>query len=138
MLTELLIAQWDNEVRRHNAVFGVVYGPSHWAIHDWDRIPAIYPFLRNEFPNWRRDKPDKYLARISTRHDIPLHNLSAAFHKCSGMTNERYYFRNDGHWNAAGHRLAARVTFNWLLTNPDLWRRNAQKPAGITPLSPCP
>jgi lysophospholipase L1-like esterase len=137
-LTESLIAQWDAEVRHNDSAFGVAYGPSHWAIHDWDEIPVTYPVLQDEFPKWRRDKPDTYLAGITARHNIPAHSLSGAFHECSGITGERYYFRNDGHWNASGHRLAARAIFGWLLANPDWWPGDAQQLAEITPPPVCP
>lgn len=50
---------------------------------------------------------------ICERHGIPLLSLVDDF-RSDGKSLEEYYYPQDGHWTAEGHRLAALVTVEWL------------------------
>jgi hypothetical protein len=58
------------------------------------------------------DKPTRRLADIASRHDIDFLSLVPLFRSEIGDSKTafaRYFLACDGHWTAAGHRLAARA-----------------------------
>jgi lysophospholipase L1-like esterase len=113
-LTEAIMEKWQSLARANGSELAVVYAPSHWAINDWERIPELFPVLKDEFAAWDSEKPDRYLEKITGASNIPFHSMTEAFFECSDRTGVRYYFTNDGHWNPDGHKVAARSVYGWL------------------------
>lgn len=56
----------------------------------------------------RDDDPVARLARIAERQDIPFVDLGPAFEDAWRDDGASFIRKGDGHWNAVGHRLAAR------------------------------
>ncbi len=136
-LTGAIASEWSTKAHNNGATLSIVYGPSHWAVHDWDEIPSTYPVLQQEFPQWVRNKPDIFLTKISGNLGIPFLSLTDTFRQCAEHTGNRYYFMNDGHWNADGHLLAAKSIYNWLISNADLWPDGHRQPVNRSTIPPC-
>ena len=56
---------------------------------------------------WSVDRPSEVLTSLCAKNDIPLLDPIARFR--SETKAERLYFKSDGHWNAAGHRVVADI-----------------------------
>jgi lysophospholipase L1-like esterase len=55
------------------------------------------------------DRPQQDLRRIADRLKIPLIDLLPAFRQWTADSSAALFLERDGHWNAMGHRVAART-----------------------------
>jgi hypothetical protein len=60
-------------------------------------------------PEIAPDKPQKTLLDIAERLDIPVIDLLAELRRRTAEHGESFYIEGDGHWNDAGHRVAAEI-----------------------------
>jgi lysophospholipase L1-like esterase len=67
--------------------------------------------------------PDRRLERFCQARGIPFLSLLPALRRASD-TEPHLYFHYDGHWTAAGHRVAAEAIAGFLRAHPDLRRRD--------------
>jgi hypothetical protein len=83
----------------------------------------VHPELGREWKNRYKveldyDQPDRILDEFATRNNVVLLKLMPAFrehHLKTGQYLHGFESDHDGHWNQAGHRLAAELTFQFLL-----------------------
>lgn len=70
-------------------------------------LERAYPALRRAGADLAR--PDSMIASIAARRGFDLVPLAPAFRARYAQSGERLHFPVNGHWNEAGHRLAAEV-----------------------------
>jgi hypothetical protein len=61
------------------------------------------------------DERNRQVIRLCHTYRISCLDLAPRFQERA--LGELLYFRIDGHWNAAGHRLAARTIYDYLVNN---------------------
>jgi hypothetical protein len=107
-LTERLILATRDEARRQGAQFTLVSIPSGAQVHDQARVRR---------PGWERweslrgfslEEPERRLAKLAEAEGIDFVPLLPAFRAEAERTGAPLHIRWSGHWNAAGHALAAR------------------------------
>src|SRR5574341_2155158 len=67
------------------------------------------------------DEANRRVLMLCEKYQIRCLDLTPRFME-RALTGEPLYFRIDGHWNAAGHRLAARTIYDYLINNQLLER----------------
>lgn len=113
-ITRALIHQLDREVAKRGGQLIVVGLPTKLQVHPdlWQQVLDQYPKMQTV--TWDLDKPDRLLADITAELEIPHLVLTAGFQSFAAAHSGYLYFEQDGHWNAAGHRLAAKLTADFL------------------------
>ena len=117
-LTGALVAQFRDLVENVQGVpFAVLIVPSRRAIHpeDWaatvEQVRRVLPALADADPT----APERRLAALLADQGIPALSLQAPLADWAAQhPGERLYYPGDGHFNAAGDRLAAAVLAEWL------------------------
>jgi len=61
------------------------------------------------------DEPTRHLLHLCEASRLRCLDLAPRFQE-QALAGEQPYFRIDGHWNAAGHRLAARTIYEYLVS----------------------
>ena len=114
-LTEALLARFAALADAEGARFAVVIIPDRRAVYrDYLAVTAsLFPESRAALdmiaPHTRYAE---YLASLG----VPVLNLQPPLaHHAANRPHEHLYFREDGHFNAAGHALAADLIAAWLL-----------------------
>jgi hypothetical protein len=74
------------------------------------------------------DRPQQWVVDFGQRNDIPVVNMVQDF-RDAATTVFPLYYDGDGHWRAAGHRVAAAAWFKALA--PLLRARDAEEAAGV-------
>jgi len=118
-ITEALLAQTQADAGAAGAAFHLVQLSSPIEV-----MPrAIASGLVSDPAEIDVDIPSVRVAQIAQRREMPMTNLVPGFRQVIGQSPaafENLYLGCDGHWNAAGHRLAAELVL------PDLASRIAQ------------
>jgi lysophospholipase L1-like esterase len=103
--------------RAHGARFAAILGVSKTQLE-----PAIYARTLIELGCDPRahdvDLPPSRLAAAAAARGVEVFDLLPAFR--SAVAREAVHFRYDGHWNAAGHRIAARALYDALVARGTL------------------
>lgn len=106
-LLERLVLQVRQEVEADGARFAVQLCTCSWQVHPehlaW--FYENYPALNDH--QWDWPKPNRRLVEFCRQHSIACLDLLPSFADHAQETGEDLHFRG-GHWNAAGHQLAAR------------------------------
>lgn len=63
---------------------------------------------------WDLEQPNRLAAGLFEHADVPFLDLLPAF-RAQAEAGELLHLRRDGHWTAAGERLAGEVTAGWLV-----------------------
>jgi hypothetical protein len=111
-VTESIIAALNNEVVASGAELIVVNVPSMMMIESYVNDADGY-FLGKDLcleAHLSRER----LSRILDNHDIPALDLTDLFYETSSREDLELYYSFDRHWNAAGHFLAAQLTYQML------------------------
>jgi hypothetical protein len=120
-LTEAIIARLRDEVEKRGAKLVVVMiaAPEQVYPAQWQRTMAAYPALSQL--SLDPDAPNRRLESFLTAQNIPHLDLLPIFRQASVRPDALpLYFRHDGHWTVAGHRLAAQSLHDFLLTEPNI------------------
>jgi lysophospholipase L1-like esterase len=110
-LTAALLMEIQAEARGMGAGFAVVLANSQEEIYagEWQRIEARYPRMQGK--DWSVEQPRREALRILVGAGIPTLDLVPVFLAADGA---RLHFPINGHWNEAGHRLAAETLAGFL------------------------
>ncbi len=95
-VTARLLTEMQTLSVQHGAQFFVVYVPTP---SEMSSQPASDPYVR---------AVREMIADVCRRANIPLIDLAPRFHE-ETMRGARLIFAHDGHWNSAGHQLAAEI-----------------------------
>jgi len=81
--------------------------PDYWA-----EILAAHPAMRNQ--SWDLDAPQQRIEAWCAAHAVPCVALAPLFRAAAARGSGALHYHHDGHWTAAGHRLAATVLKDFL------------------------
>jgi lysophospholipase L1-like esterase len=95
-VTARLLAEMNGISQQHGARFAVVYVPSK---SEMSSQPADDPYVR---------AVHRMITDVCQHAHIPLVDLVPRFHD-ETIRGTQLTFAHDGHWNSAGHRLAAEI-----------------------------
>lgn len=111
--TRRMLDRLAAEVREDGARLAVIVVAGREQVEPgvWDEILASYPAMRHRA--WDLDGPTRRLLRWCENRSVPCLDLTPAFRE-KRRQGIPLHFRHDGHWNAEGHALAARVTAPFL------------------------
>jgi len=110
--TERLVIETRDLAERNGAEFLLLVVPDAFQVEDAD-LAAI----KNRYPQLRFDltAPNRRLAGLGKAHGIPVLDLLDEFRNARRQGNHPLFHQfDDRHWNAAGHRVAARALRNYL------------------------
>jgi hypothetical protein len=104
-MTDLILANLAREVKARGARLVLVYVPSMMEVDDdsWNLTRLRY---QGRSDLWVRDLVVRRLERSGQTGGFDVLDLTPALRAGTGLLRPVYYPR-DGHWNPAGHRLAA-------------------------------
>ncbi|OGT26150.1 MAG: hypothetical protein A2Z17_07860 [Gammaproteobacteria bacterium RBG_16_66_13] len=103
-VTSALLEELDRQLRADGAVLAVVHVPE---------AESLRP--ENTVPGYSMDQVRVRLQELAERIGIAYVDLAPGFRREGAATP--LYWPADGHWNSAGHSLAARLIFEWLMLN---------------------
>jgi hypothetical protein len=113
-LTDHLLAAVRDTSKADGSRMAVVLLPIAYQLSD----SAFASFVKNsEMPPDRmaRYEPQTVIRRMTDSLEIPVVDLLPAFQEWTSAAKAPLYLSWDGHWNDAGHRLAADVVVRGLL-----------------------
>jgi len=104
--TDAILRALAAEVEAHHARLLIAYVPSRMEVsdRDWDLTRKRYGM---EEGKWDRGLVARRLSGIGREAGIPVLDLTGPLRAAQGAFEGPYYVE-DGHWNALGHRVAAR------------------------------
>ncbi len=108
-LTETALQEAAGLAQANDAALVVIFIPSREHVY-WPYIKDLLPDVRIE----QLDESESRLAEICTALGIPYLNLLPEF-RSHAMDRQMLYYPSDGHWNPAGHELAAQIIFGFLV-----------------------
>lgn len=112
-LTGKLVTTFQEVVQAQGLPFGVILIPDRRVVHpaDWDRTLEQYPFVQGASPLAPQQRMNTFL----TAAEIPYLDLTPTLRNWTyANPNQRLYYLQDGHFNAAGHASAAQRISLWL------------------------
>jgi hypothetical protein len=107
-LTEESLLEAKELADQHHAELVLLFIPSREHVY-WSRIEGIMEGLDVK----QLDDVEARLQAFAEANDIEYLNLLSGFRR-EALHNEILYFPSDGHWNARGHALAARLIQEFL------------------------
>jgi lysophospholipase L1-like esterase len=109
VLTERALREANDLARAHDATLVVIFVPCREHVY-W---PYVKGMLK-DVDVAQLDDVETSLAALCRELDVAYLNLLPGFR--SGAQDKRMlYFPSDGHWNEAGHELAAQLIYEFLL-----------------------
>lgn len=108
-LSERLIVATRDEATRQGAGFVLVSISN--GVQETEQARARWPGWKDwrGRPGLSLDQPERRLERLSREHGIEYLPLLEAFREDQARTGRPLHIEWTGHWNAAGHALAART-----------------------------
>ncbi|MCO4774266.1 MAG: SGNH/GDSL hydrolase family protein, partial [Deltaproteobacteria bacterium] len=136
-ITEQVIGQLAADVQARGATFALLPVPAKISVapedlrrafeEGWEQGPREGGGARDGSRSLDDESPGERLWAIARAHGVPRIELLSSLR--AAAQNERVYYRDDSHWNAAGHRVAADALaaglahLGWIPANPDRSRR---------------
>lgn len=104
-LTSALFEQMDEEANKMGADLAAVVANSQEQV-----IPAVWEGILQRYPamqarSWDLMQPNRDLEQLLNQAGIPFLDLLSAF-RAAALDGQRLYLPRDGHWTAAGEKLA--------------------------------
>jgi len=111
--TSMLLEALAREAAAHEARLLVVYVPSRFEVddHSWELTRILYGV---DEAVWDRAAVRRRLEQVGARAGFPVLDLTPALRREVHWPWRGPYFDYDGHWNADGHRTAARAVREFL------------------------
>jgi len=111
--TERLLEQLDRTARDMGArlAVAVVAGRDEVYPEWWAEVLETYPEMKAR--QWDVDAPRRRIAALCREKGIPVLELAPVMRE--QRQAEPLHFHRDGHWTAAGHRVAADAMANFLV-----------------------
>ncbi|MEI8345496.1 MAG: hypothetical protein WCG06_05435, partial [Candidatus Omnitrophota bacterium] len=78
-------------------------------------VERLFPTLLGRL-DYRR--PLKIAGKYFTANNVAHLDMTPGFERAAASGKGTLHFEHDGHWNPAGHRLAARLLEEYLLSDP--------------------
>ena len=105
-LTQRLLSEWASDTRQAQARPVLLLIPSHLQVHQ-DLLAQV--LADNSLPaeTFDSDYPNRRLAAFCDSEGIDVIDLLPGFRAAAG--GDALYYRQNPHWNRAGHRLAAEL-----------------------------
>ena len=104
--TAAILAELDAQVRSRSARLLIAYVPSRLEIDErtWRLTRRLYGW---DEAGWDRGRVAQRLKEAAAPAGIPVLDLTEPLRRANDAGGPRPYFTYDGHWSAAGHRVAA-------------------------------
>lgn len=117
--TEALLAKLNDDVEAGGSQLMVAILPDETDVDDQRRQEILESYAHlTKADAVNGPLPSTRLAQFLQEAGIPHVELLLALQSYHQNSNEALYFRYDGHWTPAGHRVAAEAIFNYLINNP--------------------
>jgi hypothetical protein len=112
--TERLLTGLQEAVAASGAQFAVAVIGTRDQVYprSWQEIVSAHPRMHTE--SWDLDGPQHRVERWCAARGVPCLALAPAFRETAAHGGDPLYFRHDGHWTVAGHRLAANAIRDFL------------------------
>ncbi len=113
-VTKILISEIQRKAADGGSEFAVIGIPFREQVYEsrWKSLIEMRPSLKKR--EWDLDRPEREVSRFLDDAKIPFLPLLPHFRRASEKC-ELYYTGPDGHWNVAGHQLAGKIIFDWLV-----------------------
>ena len=109
-LTTAILRRMNSEAQHHGAAFLMITIPSRLQVEE-DILQRTLEAARLNISDLHLGQPNRILREFGTAHNIPVIDLLPVFR---AATKEGVRL-SDGHWNKAGHALAAEITCQQLV-----------------------
>jgi len=111
--TGLVLDALSREVQEAGARFLLVYVPNRMEVNEraWQLSQARYGM---DEATWDRGLVLERLQGIAAAAEFPILDLTPALREADGGLLGGPYYVQDGHWNPAGHRVAAETVRSYL------------------------
>lgn len=112
--TERLLTDLQNAVAASGAQFAVAVLGTRDQVYpqSWQEIVAAHPRMQTQ--RWDLDGPQQQVEHWCAAHGVSCIALAPTFRDAAAHGGDPLYFRHDGHWTVAGHRLAAKTIGDFL------------------------
>jgi lysophospholipase L1-like esterase len=112
--TERLLDQLRAAVQAGGARFAVVIVSTREQVYPelWNEVLKAYPPMRQR--SWDLEAPQRRIDAWCARNGVPCLALAPAFRTAKAGGSDFLHYRHEGHWTAAGHRLAASLLKQFL------------------------
>jgi lysophospholipase L1-like esterase len=112
--TESLLERLRQAVAASGARFAIAILSSRDQVYPnwWQEIVSAHPGMQGQ--TWDLDGPQHRIEAWCAAHAVPCVALAPPFRAAAARGGEPLHYRHDGHFTAAGHRLAASTLADFL------------------------
>jgi hypothetical protein len=112
--TERLLGALQNATQSIGARLAIAIISSRDQVYPqwWHEVVETYPRMQSQ--TWDLDAPQHRIEAWCAQHGVPCVALTPPFREAAARGGEALHFHHDGHWTAAGHRLAASILKDFL------------------------
>ncbi len=114
-LTLALLKAMQAEASQRRLAFAVFSNSQIWSTHPSVEQALVRsdPLYANTRFDW--DRPDQRVGQFLGELGVPFLPLDPGFRAYAAGRKDRLLFFNEGHWNEAGHQVAAQLLYDWLI-----------------------
>ncbi len=115
--TKTLLLKIKEDVQKLNVDLLIVQIPLPMEVYAdrWNEARETYPDMK--LTSWDLERPYERLARFCEDNEIKMFSLLPEFKNNYEREKIKYHYYYDGHFNEAGHELAAELLFEYLKVN---------------------